>query len=277
MVAARGVLSTCVRPHQTRPTCNESGRSSDSCSLALSAYLGGGPRALLAQSAELPRAYAALIRAVAKAVRWEPLEAPDRLKPKEVRVWFGFGEELPNTVLRLQHGSDSMVGELVFWWRKGRYARSIRESLSGERGCAYKGKGERVEVCRLTVARDWRASGTVSRPAGFPLLRWKLTRRVILGFLGALIWLLSTGRVIPTGPVSIASACRSRMRTVLPAHFARCSCPMVRCPRRYRARMPPTSGPHRCWAMAHGQHPSGRLWRGQTGRGDEDGPERQRL
>lgn len=125
--------------------------------LVMSAYLGGGLRTFLAQSTELPRAYAAFVQDVAKALRWEPSEAPDRLKAEEVRVWFGFGEEWPNTVLRLHHGSDSMVGELVFWWRKGHYARSIRESLLRERGCSHEGKGKRVEVCRLTIPRNWRA------------------------------------------------------------------------------------------------------------------------
>jgi hypothetical protein len=101
--------------------------------------------------------YAALIRDVRGALGWEPLAKRAESEFEETWVWFGFGNEWPNTVLRLERSKAGIAGRIAFWWSKGTYAGSIRRSLQAERGCSAIAFGKNVEVCVLPSNKDWAA------------------------------------------------------------------------------------------------------------------------
>jgi hypothetical protein len=103
-----------------------------------------------------PPPYAALIRDLGSALGWEPLTKSTE-SAEETRVWFGFGNEWPNTVLRLERRQTGIDGQIAFWWSKGNYAGSIRKSLQDERGCGAVADGKKVEVCVLPSKQDWAA------------------------------------------------------------------------------------------------------------------------
>jgi hypothetical protein len=101
--------------------------------------------------------YAALMRDVGGALEWEPLAKRTGSESEETRVWFGFGNEWPNTVLRLERRQTGIDGQIAFWWSKGTYAGSIRKSLQDERDCSAVADGKNVQVCVLPSNKDWAA------------------------------------------------------------------------------------------------------------------------